>query len=243
MIQKFLEKAVLKVRLRSGVEGRLCFDPAVFSIFETAPLDILPEFEAPPGYKWQKNPRGKDHPRYGRFVYAFAKHYKPDYIVEVGTDTGGTAVGWARALIENQKGKLICVDMDAYSQNTYPRSVQKNLAKTGLPSRQVDLRCGNSREVIPNLANELKGQVDIYLVDGDHTYEGALADIENGLPMMKPGGFILVHDIDRFRPMNEATPDHPTPVYEAFQRVATQHHFEWCILRFIRKHLGVIRIS
>lgn len=243
MIQNLVEKTWLKVRLKTGVEGNLCFDPAVFSIFESAPHDILPDFQAPEGYKWQKNPRGKDHPRYGRFVYAFAKHYKPDFIVEVGTDTGGTAVGWARALIENQKGKLICVDMDAYSQNTYPRSVQINLAKTGLPHRQVDLRSGNSRELIPALSKELKGQVDIYLVDGDHTYEGALADIENGLAMMKPGGFILVHDIDRFRPMNEATKEHPTPVYEAFQHVAAKNHYASCVLRFIRKHLGVIRVS
>ena len=241
MIKELIEKTTLKLRRRTGVEGRLCFDPGVFAAFEAAPLDVLPDFEGPPSYKW-KNARGRDHPRYGRFVYSFAKFYKPDRIVEVGTDTGGTAVGWARALKENQKGRLTCVDMDAYSQNTYPRGVQTNLAKVGIPLDRVDLQQGNSLEVIPALSKELKGQVDIYLVDGDHRYEGALADMENGLPMVKPGGFILVHDIDRFRPMNEATPEHPTPVYEAFKQFADQHHFEWCILRFIRKHLGVIKI-
>jgi hypothetical protein len=90
---------------------------------------------------------------------------------------------------------------------------------------------------------ELKGQVDIYLVDGDHTYEGAMADMENGLPMLKRGGFILVHDIDRFRPMNEASADHPTPVYEAFNTFADGHRLNRCILRFVRKHLGVMRVN
>lgn len=241
MLAGLLEKALCKFQSKQ-IENQLCFDPAVLQLFETAPHDILPDFKAPEGYRWQKNPRGKDHPRYGRFVYAFAKHYKPDYIVEVGTDTGGTAVGWARALKENQKGKLICVDMDAYAQNTYPASVKLNLDKVGLPANQVELRSGNSRQVIPAIAAELKGKVDIYLVDGDHTFEGAMADIENGLPMMKKGGFILIHDVDRFRPMNEATDEHPTPVYEAFRRVAETHKLPWCNLYFIRKHLGILRI-
>ena len=74
MITEWMEKAVLKLRVPLGVEGTLCFDPAVFSIFESAPHDVLPDFQGPPGYKY-KNARGKDHPRYGRFVYAFAKHY------------------------------------------------------------------------------------------------------------------------------------------------------------------------
>ncbi len=72
MIKEWVEKARLGISLRTGVEGQLCFDPDVLRIFESAPLDVLPAFEAPPGYKWPKNPRGKDHPRYGRFVYAFA---------------------------------------------------------------------------------------------------------------------------------------------------------------------------
>ena len=242
MIKELLEKTALKLRLPTGVEGRLCFDPGVFDAFESSPHDVLPDFEGPPGYKY-KNARGRDHPRYGRFVYAFAKYYKPGRVVEVGTDTGGTAVGWARALKENKSGRLICVDMDAYSQNTYPRSVQLNLAKLGISPDSVDLRSGNSLEIIPALAREFSGQVDIYLVDGDHRYEAALADMENGLPMMKPGGFILVHDIDRFRPMNEATPDHPAPVYEAFKHFVDSHRFQRCILRFIRKHLGVIKVG
>jgi predicted O-methyltransferase YrrM len=237
-----LEKLYLSFRVPTGIEGTRCFDREVIREFNAAPRDVLPDFQAPPGYKW-KNARGNDHPVYGRFIYAFAKHYQPNLIVEVGTDTGGTAVGWARALKENARGKLICVDMDAYHTNTYPRSVQLNLGKIGLPESQYELRQGNSRELIPALAREKKGEVDIYLVDGDHSYEGALADMENGLPMMRSGGFILVHDIDRFRPMNEATPEHPTPVYEAFQNFAAQNKFPWCIVRFIRKHLGIIRIQ
>ena len=63
--------------------------------------------------------------------------------------------------------------------------------------------------------------------------------MQNGLPMLKPGSFMLVHDIDRNRRMDEMTAEHPHPVYEAFQDVVRAQGYEWCILKFIRKHLGV----
>jgi predicted O-methyltransferase YrrM len=242
MTASLVENSILRFRRWSGVEGPLVLPEGLWENFLAAPSDICPEFEGPPGYKW-KDARGKDHPRYGRFVYAFAKTTRPELIVEVGTDTGGTAVGWARALIENKRGRLVCIDSDAYAQSTYPRAVEHNLAKLKAASAPVELRRGDSRAVIPELAEKLAGRVDIYLVDGDHTYEGARADLYNGLKMLKAGGFILVHDIDRYRKMNEATAEHPQPVYEAFMELAHQYGFEWCILKFIRKHLGIIRVE
>ena len=80
-------------------------------------------------------------------------------------------------------------------------------------------------------------------MDGDHTYEGALADLNNGLQMMKPGGFVLVHDLDTNRRMDEMTDEHPHPVYEAFMEIFGKCNFEFCILKFIRKHLGVIKAT
>jgi predicted O-methyltransferase YrrM len=36
---------------------------------------------------------------------------------------------------------------------------------------------------------------DLILVDGDHSYEGGMADLENTWPLVKPGGCIVFHDI------------------------------------------------
>ena len=33
------------------------------------------------------------------------------------------------------------------------------------------------------------------------------------------------------------------PLYEALMEVVKKYGFEWCILKFIRKHLGVIRVK
>ena len=199
---KLLENFKLRTWQLSQVEGELCFDRAVLDRFLAAPWDILPSFVPPPHFDL-KGGRGKDHPRYGRFIYAFARHLRPEYIVEVGTFAGGTAIGWAQALKENGKGKLICIDHDSYARGTFPEVTERNLGQVGISPRQFELRSGDSRRHLPRLADELRGQVDIYLVDGDHTYEGARADMLEGLPMMKPGGYVLVHDVDCNRRMDE----------------------------------------
>jgi predicted O-methyltransferase YrrM len=162
--------------------------------------------------------------------------------VEVGTFAGGTAVGFANAIKENGHGKLICVDQDSYSNGTFPQMVKHNLARLNFPESQLQLCCGDSKEWLPKLTETLKAKADIVLIDGDHTYEGALADLKNAVPLVKPGGFILVHDVDRSRHMDEATAEHPHPVYEAFQRLVADQQLNWCILKFIRKHLGIIQI-
>ena len=38
------------------------------------------------------------------------------------------------------------------------------------------------------------GPVDLLFVDGDHSYEGAKADLTNYGPKIKPGGLLVVHD-------------------------------------------------
>ncbi|MBI2481554.1 MAG: class I SAM-dependent methyltransferase [Planctomycetia bacterium] len=239
---KLIENLLLKAWQLRSIDGTLCIDREVLDKFLAAPFDPLPEFEGAPNYRLKNNGRGKDHPRYGRFVYALARHYRPEYIVEVGTFAGGTAVGFANAINENGRGRLICVDQDSYSNGTFPQVVKRNLARVGFAESKLQLCCGDSKEWLPKLGETLKGKADIVLVDGDHTYEGALIDLTNAVPLVKPGGFILVHDVDRSRRMDEATAEHPHPVYEAFHRIVAEHKLNWCILKFIRKHLGILQV-
>lgn len=242
MLQSIFENIKLKYSLFNQVEGPLKLDAELFSIMLEAPYDLMPDFTGPAGRSGQKA-RGKDHPRYGRFVYAFAKHIKPELIVEVGSYAGGTAIGWANALRENGSGKLICVDNDTYSKGTYPAVTTENLTKTGLNAERIELLNGDSHILVSELTQQYPQQVDIYLVDGDHTYEGALADIKNGACMVRPGGFILIHDVDRKRNMCEATAQHPYPVYEALMDYVEESAQPWCILKFIRKHLAIIQVQ
>ena len=54
---------------------------------------------------------------------------------------------------------------------------------------------GNSRETIPTLMPEKAEAFDLVLVDGDHSYEGGMADLVNTWPLVRPGCCVVFHDI------------------------------------------------
>jgi predicted O-methyltransferase YrrM len=62
-------------------------------------------------------------------------------------------------------------------------------------------RCGVSRYVTPvqgwssEVAREWNREIHMLFIDGSHRYEDVLADFENFLPHVAPGGVIALHDI------------------------------------------------
>lgn len=52
----------------------------------------------------------------------------------------------------------------------------------------------NSRDV-DHIRAKLHGPIDVLLIGGDHSYGGCLADLVNYVPLVRPGGIVLVHDV------------------------------------------------
>lgn len=117
-------------------------------------------------------------------------------IVEVGTYGGSTA----RGLIALTGGRVVCVDnwMDHHPGDngceTGPESFWKNLRTYGPDlSMFVDaLLTGDSHEVGPRWLLP----IDLLLIDGDHSYPGALADLRDFGRHVVGGGYCLVDDYD-----------------------------------------------
>jgi predicted O-methyltransferase YrrM len=55
---------------------------------------------------------------------------------------------------------------------------------------------------------------DLVLVDGDHSYEGGMADLVNVWPLVKPGGCVVFHDITH--------PAHPD-LMQCFDEFVAKH--------------------
>jgi predicted O-methyltransferase YrrM len=224
------------------VQGTLRLPDQVFAAFLAAPWDPSPGFVLPP--QWSR--RESDHPRYARFCYALAKATGARRILEVGSSAGGTTAGWARALAEGEAGAqpphLVCVDNDSYEPGVYPTLTGQNIERVGLKLRRVTFHTGDSGPLLAQIKDRYRQYFDVFLVDANHTFDGALADMENGFPMVAPGGLIVAHDVDRSIRMTEATAQHAAPVYEAFMDFVGRHGCEYCILGFIRKHLGVAKL-
>lgn len=50
-----------------------------------------------------------------------------------------------------------------------------------------------SKEAI-EAVSDLKGKVDLVYIDGGHTYEVVKQDLQNYIPLVKPGGFLVIDD-------------------------------------------------
>lgn len=103
-------------------------------------------------------------------------------IVEIGRNKGGSLFILACA---NEMVPIYSVDLK-------PRNDQRllRLFKEQEVGANVELLVGDSQTTkYPQI-----GAIDLLFVDGDHSYEGCLKDLENWWPHVAPGGHIVAHD-------------------------------------------------
>jgi len=112
-------------------------------------------------------------------------------IAEIGRFKGGSTLFMAAAMAE---GSMLW----SYDLHVAPRpdlqgaeldaELSDALRRLGLDTG-VHLVVGDSRTVdLP------PGPFDLLFIDGDHSYEGALADAQRWAPHVRPGGHLLFHD-------------------------------------------------
>lgn len=70
---------------------------------------------------------------------------------------------------------------------------QSNVKKAGLEHR-IEFVKGFSSDIAQDVLSKIK-TIDILMIDGDHTYRGALEDYNNYHAKVRKGGIIIFHDI------------------------------------------------
>lgn len=118
-------------------------------------------------------------------------------IAEVGSFKGGSACIFAQGLARRGKrGVLACHDLfEPFEHDNKTHDIEAAFdsavaAWTRPEDRPVKVK-GDSKRTH---AVHQDASLDAVFVDGDHSYEGAAADIRNFWPKLKPGGFMLVQD-------------------------------------------------
>lgn len=115
-------------------------------------------------------------------------------IVEIGTYLGGTA--WLGAQIARGSfSKYHCIDTwkgasDLAVGEDHYRGFLENMADAGL-SDAVQVHRKPSVDAAKDFEDE---SVDLVFIDGDHTFNGCLSDIDAWWPKLKLGGVMLGHD-------------------------------------------------
>lgn len=104
-------------------------------------------------------------------------------IANIGAGVGTSAV----AMLEVRPDAFI------FSFDTKPKPEEKTaVVKCGFDPGRVVRVLGRSDET----GFYMPVDFDLVFVDGDHSDQGVLGDIETFLPKVKPGGFILFHDYE-----------------------------------------------
>jgi len=120
---------------------------------------------------------------------------KPEVCVEVGSARGRSTCFIARALKENNGGRLFAIDPhsrtdwnDADSVGTYAL-LRRNLGLLDLDDYVTILRENSAKA-----AAEWRRPIDVLFIDGDHSYEGVKSDWERFARFVKPFGIVVFHD-------------------------------------------------
>lgn len=101
--------------------------------------------------------------------------------LEIGAAAGGTTFIFDHFFSPE---KIVIIDDNVHPKYTLRPDVLKDVER-----REI---IGNSRDQA--IIEQAKGIYDLLIIDGDHSYEGVKADIDNYLPLLGKGGFLILHD-------------------------------------------------
>jgi caffeoyl-CoA O-methyltransferase len=120
----------------------------------------------------------------GRLLRLLAESVGAKHVVEIGTSNGYSGI-WFCLALRNTGGKLTTHEIDARRASL----AKENFAKAGV-EKLVTLVEGDAHETV----KKLEGPIDIVFIDADK--EGYGDYLTKLLPLLKPGGLIVAHNMN-----------------------------------------------
>lgn len=132
-----------------------------------------------------------------RWLFELVRAERPQAVLEIGLDEGGTLFLWTRAAVLD--ARLLAIDTRPPGwlgmRSPFPL-VRRNFAQS---SQRVELLMpADSHDPATRARVEslLDGRpLDFLFIDGDHSREGVWADFELYAPLVRPGGIVAFHDV------------------------------------------------
>jgi len=124
-------------------------------------------------------------PQDGRILRLLAESIGAKHVVEIGTSTGHSAV-WFCLALRDTGGKLTTFEIDP----DRARQARENFQKAGVADL-VTLVEGDAHDEVL----KLKGPIDLIFLDADK--EGYVDYLDKLLPLVRPGGLIVAHNMNQ----------------------------------------------
>jgi predicted O-methyltransferase YrrM len=141
------------------------FDLQQFDVLRTAPVSMLPSERL--------------------LLYTMVFGTRPRRYLEIGTLYGGSAA-------------IVCAALDAMGLPTRMALVDPSPriepALWARLEKRAVLVQGFSPAVLSEAEQAAGGKFDFVLIDGDHSYDGTLRDLDGVLPHCAVGAYLLCHD-------------------------------------------------
>lgn len=115
---------------------------------------------------------------------------KPDFIVEMGTLYGGTALFYATVLQQvNEHGKVITIDIEPHAGEA---------SQLKLFQKSVEVIKGNclSKEVAEAIHQRVRGSKVLIALDTDFGIEDTLKALQLYAPLVSPGSYFVLENIN-----------------------------------------------
>jgi len=123
-------------------------------------------------------------PQDGRFLRIMAEAMNAKNVVEIGTSTGYSGI-WFGMALQKTGGKLTTFEIDAQRAAT----ARENFKKVGMADI-ITVVLGDAHEKV----KDLKDPIDVLFLDADK--EGYIDYLDKLLPLVRPGGLVIAHNIN-----------------------------------------------
>lgn len=139
----------------------------------------------------------------GRFLSLVSHLIRPEYILEIGTYTGYSAICLAEGL--SVTGKLITIDINEELETRV-----KNYFQLAGLTEKIDYRIGDAKKII----SSLNVTFDLVFIDADKENYSIYYDLV--YDKVKPGGVILADNVLWSGKITDTKPDKDTRALQAF---------------------------
>lgn len=124
-------------------------------------------------------------------LYLLVRLIKPDVIIETGVSAGTSSTYILRALKDNGKGKLYSIDLP-------PDNIPEGRSAGWVVPEDLrdrwELLIGDSKKMLTPLLSRLC-KIDCFIHDSLHTYEHMMWEFKTIWEHLRPGSFLLSHDV------------------------------------------------